>query len=568
MKTAPFLPRVVHQCRAEWRHLFGMALLWLLLLAFRQWHQVHVVTTWNSTLMHADLDVWLDVALALLGAGLMWRCVSAESPSNTDTFSLTRPMGQKALWCGKLLFLFSALLLPALLVAGFHWRGFGLGMAQIMALSGSVILAGTLLGAGAATLTALASSARQVIALAVLTVIGTGVWLVIQASGTGAVKIALEEEHRLLCARLVGALFAMSGLLAAWWIATVPRRRWTAAVVMLATLVLEPVIVQSWKSDWITRAPLNYANAPKLGVKVGTADPADKAPGRGLWPTLRLTGLGKDEVASIIEFAPVVKNATWPPQGSFSDLPANLNGFGHWLHTDHTRALFKHHPPTTLWRQKVNDSFNGRKTLPELLQALRLKREEAIQQRWRLRLVVHELKRIATLPYRQFWSQPNSFLIRPGVRLEFNPYAWIRDSWELHGRLHRLSSAVLPVDAHRSAIARDRELGDNFFLVEEDRELRENLAISVPLVAREKNYFIYRNQSQLWQTDENQGFEVRTWQPSEQKVFLQRTLDQWIDQQDASLWHAEERGIVELELTPEQMAQVLPEPKPKEAEKP
>ena len=98
--------------------------------------------------------------------------------------------------------------------------------------------------------------------------------------------------------------------------------------------------------------------------------------------------------------------------------------------------------------------------------------------------------------------------------------------------------------------------------------MRENLAISVPLVAREKNYFIYRNQSQLWQTDENQGFEMRTWQSAEQKVFLQRTLDEWIDQQDASLWHAEERGIVELELTPEQMAQVLAEPQPKEAKKP
>lgn len=562
MKTAPFLPRVVHQCRAEWRHLFGMALLWLLLLAFRQWHQVHVTTTWNSTLSHADLEVWLDVGLALLGAALMWRCVSAESPSNTDTFSLTRPMGQKALWCGKLLFLFSALLVPALIVMGFHWRGFGLGVAQIFVLSGTVILAGTLLGAGAATLTALASSARQMIALAVLAVIGTGVWLVMP------VDLSVESGNSALCGSLVGASFALLGLLAAWWLATVPRRRWTAAGVMLTTIVLAQFIAQAWKTDWITRSTLHYANAPKLGVKVGTADPADKAPGRGLWPTLRLTGLGKDEVASIIEFAPVLKNEPWPPQGSFSDLPANQNGFGHWLHSDHTRALFKHYPPTTLWRQHVNDYFNGRKTLPEVLQALRLKREEAIQQRWRLRLVVHELKRIATLPYRQFWNQPNSFLIRPGVRLEFNPYAWIREAWEMHGRVHRLSSAVLPVDAHHSAIARDRELGDNFLLVLEDRELRENFSMSVPLVAREKNYFIYRNQSQLWQTDENQGFEVRTRQPAEQKVFLQRTLDEWIDQQDASLWHAEERGIVELELTPEQMAQVLAEPKPKEAPKP
>lgn len=561
MKTAPFFTRVVHQCRVEWRHLFGMALLWLLLLAFRQWHQVHVVTTWNSTLSHADLDVWLDVGLVLLGAGLMWRCVSAESPSNTETFSLTRPMGQAALWCGKLLFLFSALLLPALLVAGFHWRGFGLGMAQIMALSGSVILAGTLLGAGAATLTALASSARQVIALAVMALIVVGVWLVIQATSTGAVKITLEEEHRALCARLVAALFAMLGLLAAWWIVTVPRRRWTAAGVMLATLVLVSWIAQSWQTRWINRPALSYVNAPKIALKVGVVDAADKAPGRALWPTLRLTGLGKDEVASILEFAPVLKDHSWPPQGSFSDIPANPNGFGNWLHTDHTRALFKHYEPTTLWRQEVSNAYTGRKTLPEVLQMLRLNRMEAIQHRWRLRIVVHELKRISTLPYRRFWSEENSFLIRPGLRLEFNPYRWIRETWEMHGRAHRLSSAVLPVDAHRSAVSRGRELGDNFFLVLEDQELREANAISVPLVAREKNYSIYRNQSLLWQTDENQGFEVRSWLPQVQEAFLQRTLDEWIDAQTATLWHAEERGTLELELTPEQMALVLPEPK-------
>ena len=131
----------------------------------------------------------------------------------------------------------------------------------------------------------------------------------------------------------------------------------------------------------------------------------------------------------------------------------------------------------------------------------------------------------------------------------------------MHGRAHRLSSAVLPVDAHRSAVSRGRELGDNFFLVLEDQELREANAISVPLVAREKNYSIYRNQSLLWQTDENQGFEVRSWLPQVQEAFLQRTLDEWIDAQTATLWHAEERGTLELELTPEQMALVLPEPK-------
>jgi hypothetical protein len=545
-----------------------MALLWLLLLVFRHWFQVHETNTFNSSLSILDIDLWLDAALVLIGAGLMWRCVSAESPSNTDTFSLTRPVGQAALWCGKLLFMFIALILPALLVASVRWHGFGLSVEQISAMSAAVVLAYALLGFGAATLTALASSARQMLALAVLAVVAAGVWLAMQEKWTAVEKITTEEQHRALCGSLVAAVVTLLGLWAAWWLVTVPRRRLAAACLLLATLILAPFISQAWKTDWITLPGKNYANAAKLAFKVGKADPADKTPGRAFWPTLHLTGLGKDEVASIIEFAPILENKPWPPEGSYSDLEATTNGYDYWLHYEHTRALFKHYPPTTLWRQDVTNLYNGRKTLPEVLQSLRLKREEAMQHRWRLRLVIHEMKRLTMLPYRQFWSQENSFLIRPGLRLECNPFAWIHDAWEMHGRAHRVSSALLPVDAFRSAIARERELGDNFFLVLEDQELRENRAISLPLGSREGRYVIYRGQSLLWQTNENQGFEVRLWHPREQDVILQRSHDEWINQQDASLWHTEERGIVELELTPEQMAQVLPEPKPKEVAKP
>ena len=212
--------------------------------------------------------------------------------------------------------------------------------------------------------------------------------------------------------------------------------------------------------------------------------------------------------------------------------------------------------------------YNGRKTLDALLQSMRLKREDAIQHPWRLRIVVHEMKRIATMPYRQLWTQENAFLIRPGMRLELNAFAWLRDAWEMHGRVHRLASAVLPIDAFRNTTARNHELDDDFFLVLEDKELRENEAHSLGLVSREPRYAMWRDHSGLWLHEENQGFEVRLWHPREQQVILQRSLDEWIDQQDASLWHAEERGIVEFELSAEQMAQVLPEPLKKDVKNP
>lgn len=570
MNAASFAFRVFHQSRMEWRHLYGGVLLWLGVLLFRQWHRAHEVKTFDSLLSITDLDYALEVASPVLAAAVVWRCVSADAPANAETYSLTRPIGQAALWCGKMLFMLCAIVLPTLMLLALNWRGFDLGTSQLMVMAGTVMLGSGLVCAAAGTVTALAASPRQVLTIAVLVVIGIGAWLVIPAGNEEEANMSVEIMHTQLCGSFIAAVLALGGLFFAWWLATVPRRRWLAAGGIVVTLVLASIIAKTWQKDWITLPEKKYANASKLGGKVGVVDPADKMPGRALWPTLRLTGLGKDEVASIVEFAPVKENSPWPPEGSYSDLPSENRGYASWMHHDHTRALFKHHPPATLWNDSIHNNamYNGRKTLPEVLQALRMKREEAITQRWRLRLIVHDMKRVATLPFRQFWSQENTFLIRPGLRLEFNAYGWIHDAWELHGRAHHLSSAVLPVNAFRSATIRDRELGDGFFLVLEDRELRQNEAMSLNLVARSPRYSIYQNHSQLWQTNENQGFEVRMWMPREQEVILQRPLDEWIDAQNASLWHAEERGIVELELTPAQMALILPEPKPKEVKKP
>ena len=566
MNAAPFFSRVCHQCRTEWRHQSGIVLLWLALLVLRQWYRRHLATEVFSKLSYADLDLWLEAGLLLMAAALVWRCVSADAPSNTDTFSLTRPVGQAALWYGKLLFVVSGVILPAVLVLGSSWRGFGLGWEHWLALSAAVIFTGGLVCSFAGGLTALAATSRQVMALALLAVLGAGVWLAMWERFSDGDVMTLEQRHVQQCGSAVAALICLAGLLTSWWLATVSRRRLSAASLMLGTLVASPLIARAWRTDWITRPHQSYANAAKLAVKVGKADPADKAPGRGLWPTLRIVGLGKDEVASIIEFAPINENTPWPPEGSYSDLTVNDSGSDSWLRHEHTRALFKHAAPTTLWRDNIDNDvmYNGRKSLAEVLKMLHLNREDVITLRWRLRLAVHEMKRIATVPFRQFWTQENSFFIRPGLRLEFNVYSLTRKNGGMHGRVHRVSSALLPTDTHRSAHARGRDLGDDFFLVLEDRELRENLALSLGLVERERNPSLYRDIARPWQNDENQGFETHVHMPSPQIVILQTTRDEWIDHQDASFWHAEERGTVEFELTPEQMAQVLAEPKTEE----
>lgn len=557
MTAAPFLARFIHQTVTEWRRQRILLLLWIVALLTFQWHLRLELNNDSGIIAYLNLELWLEAAVMLAAAALVWRCVSADSPSNTDSFSLTRPIGQMALWCGKLLFVFTAVLLPMLGIFAFEWCGFDLGAAQWTAMCGSVLLAGGLFCALAGGLTALTASSRQVITLAVLTLIAGGVWMAMQEKWVEPVKISAAARHVQLCGTFVAALCCLLGLMAAWYCATVPRRRLPAAVLLLLTLLGSAMIAQIWRGDWITRPERNYANAAKLTVKVGKADPADKTPGRALWPTLRLTGLGKDEVPTILEFAPILANKPWPPEGSHTDTPTEERGYASWLHHDHTRTLFKHYPASTLWRDEISNGsvYNGRKPFDALLQSLRMKRDEAIQHRWRLRIVIHELKRLAIMPYRQFWKQGNSFLIRPGMKLEIEAFKWHHNAWEMHGYLHRVSSSFLPIDDFRNASARKGEVDDDFFLVLEDKELRENKAFSLRLTSREPQWVHWRDQSALWLQ-------------REQQVILQRTLNEWIDQQDASLWHAEERGIVELELTPEQMAQVLAEPPKKEAKKP
>ncbi|MBL9132803.1 MAG: hypothetical protein JNG86_16465 [Verrucomicrobiaceae bacterium] len=536
--------------------------LWLLVLLSRQWHLALEEKSAESVISYLNLEMWIEVVALLLAAAVVWRCVSADSPSNTDSFSLTRPIGQMALWCGKLLFLFSALLVPLWLAIASGWRGFDLHVAQWAVMSGTMLLAAGLFCAVAGALTSLTSSSRQVIVLAVLTVIAAGLWLALEEKWSEPEKISTETRHTQLCGSLIAAIFAFTGCMAAWYCATVPRRRFRAVGILLFTALVSTVIAQTWQKDWITRSEKAYANAAKLAVKVGKADPADKTPGRALWPTLRLTGLGKDEVATILEFAPVIENKPWPPEGSHTDTPNEENGHASWLHHDHTRALFKHYPASTLWRDQIynNSVYNGRKPLDALLQSLRMKRDEAIQRPWRLRLVIHEMKRIATQPWRQFWTQENGFLISPGVRLEFNPFSWHHEAWEMHGYVRRMSSALLPIAAFRPASGRKGELDHDFFFVLEDKELNETHARSLSLSSREPQWVNWRNQSEMWLQHENQSCQLRLWSPREQQVILQRTHDEWIDAQIASIWHAEERGIVELELTPEQMSQVLMEP--------
>lgn len=563
--TATLLIRIMHQFRTEWRHHRGWVLAWI---GWTLLHRYYSSATDNDNIYFAFWG-FAPLLMFLLPAAVAWRCICADSPSNTDCATLTRPMGQAALWLGKIAFLFCGIVLPLLIVESTGWAGFQLGVGAWLALgSGMMLYFGLVIGTVSA-LTALTSTTRQVIALAVLGVLLAGLWL------TGGVSMLqfwmpakndAAAEALKVCGGIVASGVAFLGVIAAWWLATVPRRRAIAAGVLVISVMQAPVVSAMWKVDWITPPPLGYPVA-KLGVKTGKADPADKAPGRALWPTLRITGLGKDETASVIDFAPIMDGKKeWPPLGSYSDLVPNTNGYDSWLHLGHLRVLLKHSAPTTLWWHQLynNTLYNGRHKIQEAIKPLRLD-PKAMPARWRLRLAVHEMRRIGTVPLKTLWEQGAAFPVRPGLRVEFQPVTPTFIGWETKGRLHWVYPQVLPVREHRPAESRGQTLAEGFLLVLEDPELRENTAQD--LGPRQHEYGPGRDQGFAWQADESQGFDFRLSPPVVQHELLKTTDEDWVKRLNATLWHAEERGTIDLELTAAQMAEVLAEPKP-EVKKP
>lgn len=552
--TLPVHLRLVHQFRHEWLHHRWAALGWTLWLLLRRWS--HEAESHLGIFSTADFGELVFIGTILIPATIAWHCVRADSPSNTDTASLTRPIGQSVLWLAKVAFFITAICLPLLVVESWNWRGFGHDWSQFTALSvGWLLCAGIVLGI-AAVLTSLAATTRQVIALAVIGLFGAGLWMVLGGRGWIYGPIDSRKVDLQTCAGLVGAAVCVIGLVTAWWIASVPRRRVIAAAASVSALIAAPVVTACWSVNWLKAPPLLYP-ANKLTVKTGKADPADKTPGRAFWPTLRIVGLGKDEVASIVDFAPITDLAEWPPLGSYSDVPTNTRGYDAWLFHDHVKALIKHSPPATLWSDFLsNDTlYNGRKPLRECISPLRIN-PKAPPSRWRLRLAVHEMKPVATVPYKQLWTKSNQFLIRPGVRVEFDPYIWETGAWELHGRLHRLNSTWLPLETHAPMRFPSRALSEAFLLVLEDPELRENEARDLGITQRgygQGSAFL----DEAWQSNDKHSFEIRMWEPAAQHFLLKTKREDWINRLNATLWHAEERGSVDLELSAEQMKEVL-----------
>lgn len=561
MSTSPSpVTRILHQLRTDWRHLRYACALFYLWLVLKTVYELHHHSWLFSDYLDTTVQGLTLGAVVCLAFVMAW----ADAPANTDTASLTRPLGRRAQWLGKVLFALLGIVLPLLVSEAVTWVGFDLTAGQWLALSAGTLLMYGITIALSATIAGTAAGFRQAMIAASLSLILGGLWWF---SGTDSFTWLLETAHLRPespaerygtmqdCGHLIGCVLLLAGAVAAWWLTAVPRCRWWAVLMVVAALVQRPIVMNLWRTpDWLAVAPQVFPRE-RLTIKTGPADPQDKSPGRSLWPTLRLTGLKADEVPSIMGFGPVPeKGQPWPPLGSHTDLPKASNWPACWMPYDHLRSISKHFASTDLWNDNWVKQSAPRAPLATVMKPLKLDPQAPLTP-WQLRLAMHEMRKIGEAPLQQVWSSGLSFVIEPGLRLEVGPVVWIRGGNELKGRFHSLSSRFLPATRHLPLREQFRDAGfghltRGLFVVLRDNESHEVTSYEAGMSDDARESFAFREHR-------INNFETRFWGPRSRLLLLGEKLEDCIARTTVSFWIPEERGTVDVQLSAEQMKQVL-----------
>lgn len=569
MSAAPFIHRVSHQLRTDARHQALVIILWLAWLAARLWQRHSGILGRHDEI----LSSYVELFTACIAIGITHRCIHADAPASAETAALTRPVGRGALLLGKSLFLFLAVLLPFVAAESVLWRGFDHDLRQLTALLAGSFLAGGIVLALAAAISAISRTRGQALGLgfATLILINAATFIVNSLEHHAWPWLNSIFEHSMFLhtnGGITAAVIALLLCLVALWVSFVTRRRLPAAMLLLLAFVQEPVTTSlrqhDWFRglDWLEQTPRRY-DAP-LTLHAGKEAADEKAVAQEFWPGLRLSGLRDDEAATIIAFAPVDENLPphfWPQPPFYSDIVRGFPNGNVWAHHDHARVLMRQAAPATLWLQgNHKHSPSDFRWLEDDLKLLQIDLTQPQKPKWRLRLAIHGVKRIAQLPLRQLWDHPQTFLIEPGTRLECESIAsWGRHKHSLRGRIHRSRSTLIAKSPYEgSASVSGQIMPPAILLVLSDTKLREASVHDLfhSTAARPLDVPSY-DHDLAWQLDTATGFSAQIDEPPLQQVVLGKDREDWIARQTAIFYTLEDRGTVELELTPEQMDQLL-----------
>lgn len=498
--------RIKHQLAHEWRAQWGLVLVWMLLLASQWWHTLKV-RAW-------DLPV-PDSLPGLLALLIIVRSIRADAPGNAEMASHTRPVGRDALWAGKAMFFMLALLLPWIARGVLDGLGMGFGAREWLGLVLARVLPALVSGGLVAVCAALSDSSRKGVICGV-----AGLALLI---GMLFLREAMSLEESKRCAWVVAAVVWSFTMLLAWCLIT---QRKDASVLLTGGVLLTAVALLFWRYDWRARPERTFADA-KLVLQVGERP---DAAAQELWPGLFVTGLPPDHVASVVEFADV-SDYHWGEK---------KNRREHWMTQAHTQTLMAHYPAGSLWHGNVD---------MDMRDPLKKHVKTAEAGSWKLKLAVQHMQRVVSMPMNAVRSE--TVLLEMRRRLNFGVWKRSVDNQiSFWANLHRRLPLLLPRTDMEDLRVNEVKPEENFLVLLHSPELRE-----VRTACEADERYPIRNEI-LWQQARRPVSFAFT-HPRPQMDIAGLTLDDWLAGSTLDLWWPEECGVVELEISAEQLQQLL-----------
>lgn len=523
MPPTSFVFRVRHQFAQEWRAQWFLVLLWLAALVTGCWQ------TFQEELPEIAMPGSLPALLALI---IIVRSVLADAPGNAEVVTHVRPLGRGAVWLAKVLFFKVALLLPWLACAWPECRGYGFGPVEWMAEIAGRALPAVLLGAGTALGASWSGTAWKNGALIGCGLAGLG--LMMWTSGTSA---RTDEER---CVLAVAGLVLGLTLMLAWWQSTMTRRAWvTLAVGGVAALLVAKL--GHW--NWRAQPERMYADA-KLALHFG-ARPGGAV--QELWEGMYVTGLPADHVVSVVTFAPVEE--AWPPKKAFSDYKKLIYASGpanQWkMSMAHTLALVPHYPAGSLWHGDENKGEE--KTLKEIV-------GNDLSRPWRMRLAVQRMKRVATMPLRAAIRGETRLVLDPGRRLDFeisalNDYSEMR-FWAM---VHRRFPLLAPAGEQERLRVAGHLIEEDFLVLLHSPGIRE---VCTPGTWDKGGEHYATGDGWLHRVNDR-PVAFSFVHPRAQMDIAGLKFEDWVEETTLDVWWPEERGVIDLEISAEEMRRAL-----------
>ena len=551
--TSPFSLRLRNQLSTELRVLRWPAIGLLIALSLRlqmrlDSDRVYILQGWQTQLLGV---------IALLAIWIIATSIRRDAPSNTNTASLTRPIGGNVSWLAKFITLFLIIALPWLISDLVANIGYGHRFIHWMGITLASLLCSWLVISVTAAVMSLASSHRQAMIIIFCAAAAVMAWFLLFDSIQNKIKknesIFIPENLK-TCAEAVSAVFLLIVALIAWLMATVPRRRFIAAVFLAIGALQWPLVQSLWPYDWLTKPEQSY-NQTTLTLNVGANVSNQSGNTQQLWPGLSLSGLAADEVATVIAFAPSTPNRKFTP-GTFATDYAPESG-NHAISTnysqfqpDYIRSLLKQYSTTDLWQ------FRGAQKRLPLKFVLESPSIPSLETSWRLRLAIQQMLKIADIPLSDIWDQTKVVNLSKGQRMEIGPRLETSSGVQLTCWIRRNGSFLISSDDHKPIQnMQGVEIARRFILVFRNATSRE-LTPEFPFFS----YLPYatRNMSFGWIQDFTTRCDnLNLPQPWAQMAMLGTTQEDWVKSTSVQIWTAEERGTLDMEVSAEEMKHVL-----------